>query len=427
MDILRVLSSPDIEVRRKTLNLCLDLVTLRTINEMVSVLKKELSKTNNSNELDDIEKYRQLLIRSLHQMSIKFPDTADHIIPVVVDFLSDTNELAASDVLVFVREIIHKFPNSKQLLLQRLLEIYSSIKSVKILRGTLWILGEYCESTEDIQNLITLIRQSLGDIPIVDDEIKRAAGQDTNKDDELQSTITTTQQLVTADGTYASQSAFVSNNTVNKNKDDMENRPTFRKFLLQGHFFIASALARTLTKLAIKYSRLVDGNLVKQNRFYAESMLIITSVLHFGKSGLPKKSINEDDNDSLNVCLRVLSERNAYALNLFNSQSQEALTTMLRAKLSEDADELKHAHRKQLKDKNRIQADDPMRFGQLITSTDLIEKEDVFDLTLKQAIGALTKKEDFILSSKLNKVRLFVIYQNLSLIIRNIDYKFMNF
>ena len=81
MDILRVLSSPDIEVRRKTLNLCLDLVTLRTMSEMVGVLKKELSKSNNSNELEDIDKYRQLLVRSLHQMSIKFSDTAEVIIP----------------------------------------------------------------------------------------------------------------------------------------------------------------------------------------------------------------------------------------------------------------------------------------------------------------------------------------------------------
>lgn len=81
MDILRVLSSPDIEVRRKTLNLCLDLVTLRTMSEMVGVLKKELSKSSNSNELEDIDKYRQLLIRSLHQMSIKFSDTAEVIIP----------------------------------------------------------------------------------------------------------------------------------------------------------------------------------------------------------------------------------------------------------------------------------------------------------------------------------------------------------
>ena len=36
MDILRVLSSPDLEVRRKTLNLAMDLVTSRNIDELVN-------------------------------------------------------------------------------------------------------------------------------------------------------------------------------------------------------------------------------------------------------------------------------------------------------------------------------------------------------------------------------------------------------
>ncbi len=40
MDILRVLSSPDLEVRRKTLALAMDLVTSRNIDELVLVLKK---------------------------------------------------------------------------------------------------------------------------------------------------------------------------------------------------------------------------------------------------------------------------------------------------------------------------------------------------------------------------------------------------
>lgn len=411
MDILRVLSSPDIEVRRKTLNLCLDLVTLRTMTEMVGVLKKELAKSNNSNELEDIDKYRQLLIRSLHQMSIKFSDTAEVIIPVVVDFLSDSNELVAADVLVFVREIINKYPHAKPVILQRLLEIFSSVKSVKILRGTLWILGEYCESVEDIQNLITLIRQSLGDIPIVDDELKRAAGlvSSSNADDELKSTITTTQQLVTADGTYATQSALVMTQANSNNASTKDDRPVFRGFLLQGHFFIATALARTLAKLAVKYSTLVDGNALKQNRFNAEAMLIMASILHFGKSGLPKKPINEDDTDAMNVCLRLLTEiHNAFVVRLFTSESQETLATMLASKLhgatTDAADESKSkAASKQQKVK--VQADDPMRFGQLISALDLIDKEDMFDLTLKQAIGLSKKKDDdFLLSSKLNKV-----------------------
>ena len=53
----------------------------------------------------------------------------------------------------------------------------------------------------------------------------------------------------------------------------------------------------------------------------------------------------------------------------------------------------------------KVQADDPLRFSQLTWIFDLGEKEDVFDLTLKQALGILQKKDDnFSSSSKLNKV-----------------------
>jgi hypothetical protein len=48
---------------------------------MVAILKKELSKTNNANELEDMDKYRQLLVRCLHGLSLKFPDISSQIIP----------------------------------------------------------------------------------------------------------------------------------------------------------------------------------------------------------------------------------------------------------------------------------------------------------------------------------------------------------
>ena len=53
MDILRVLSSPDLEVRRKTLSLAMELVTSRNIEEMVLILKKEINKTQGSVEQED--------------------------------------------------------------------------------------------------------------------------------------------------------------------------------------------------------------------------------------------------------------------------------------------------------------------------------------------------------------------------------------
>ena len=50
---------------------------------MVLVLKKEVIKTNEAVEQEDANKYRQLLVRTLHQCSVRFPDVAPIIIPVV--------------------------------------------------------------------------------------------------------------------------------------------------------------------------------------------------------------------------------------------------------------------------------------------------------------------------------------------------------
>ena len=43
MDILRVLSSPDLEVRRKTLSLTMDLISMRNVMDVVKYLEKVCS------------------------------------------------------------------------------------------------------------------------------------------------------------------------------------------------------------------------------------------------------------------------------------------------------------------------------------------------------------------------------------------------
>ena len=58
MDILRVLSSPDLEVRRKTLNIAMELVTSRNIKEMVLILKKEIAKTTGMKFLNRLLKIK---------------------------------------------------------------------------------------------------------------------------------------------------------------------------------------------------------------------------------------------------------------------------------------------------------------------------------------------------------------------------------
>lgn len=36
----------------------------------------------------------------------------------------------------------------------------------RVHRAALWILGEYCSNAEDVQNLMMLIRQSLGNVSV---------------------------------------------------------------------------------------------------------------------------------------------------------------------------------------------------------------------------------------------------------------------
>nr|XP_006812914.1 PREDICTED: LOW QUALITY PROTEIN: coatomer subunit beta-like [Saccoglossus kowalevskii] len=445
MDILRVLSAPDLEVRKKTLQLALDLVSSRNIEEMVLYLKKEVTKTHNTGEHEDTGKYRQLLVRTLHSCSVKFPDVAGTIIPVLMEFLSDKNELAAADVLVFVREAMQRYDQLRPVILGKLLEVFPSIKAVKIHRAALWILGEYCTTSDDIQSVMYEIRTALGDIPLVDSELKKAAGE--SEDDER--AVTYGQRLVTEMGTYATQSALSSVSTRQMEEDNRpplrgyllkgdffvgaslamtltkialryikisedqkkqnmctfsderavtygqrlvtemgtyatqsalssvstrqmeeDNRPPLRGYLLEGDFFVGASLAMTLTKIALRYIKISEDQ-KKQNSFVAEAMFIMATILHLGKSGLPKKSINDDDLDCIALCLRVLSERSPLMIEIFNQGCRASLSAMLHAKNLEEKE----------------------------------TKKDQLALSLSLAMGQTQKKEaPDISTSKLNKV-----------------------
>lgn len=76
MDILRVLSSPDLEVRRKTLSLVLQLTSTRNIEQVVMVMKKELTGTMEaSSDSSDIKSYRQVSNNMIDYMIYVITDT----------------------------------------------------------------------------------------------------------------------------------------------------------------------------------------------------------------------------------------------------------------------------------------------------------------------------------------------------------------
>ncbi len=85
MEILRVLSSPDIDVRRKALGLAMEMVSSKNVEEVVMLLKKELSKT-----LD--EQYEKVISTSVKEarfswltrkLEQRIPSVADSVDPSV--------------------------------------------------------------------------------------------------------------------------------------------------------------------------------------------------------------------------------------------------------------------------------------------------------------------------------------------------------
>lgn len=95
-------NSPDIAVRRKAVGIALDMVSSRNVDEVVGFLKKELSKTLDQDYELNME-YRQLLIQSIHTCAIRFSEVAASVVHVLMEFLGDSNNPSAVDVIAFVR------------------------------------------------------------------------------------------------------------------------------------------------------------------------------------------------------------------------------------------------------------------------------------------------------------------------------------
>lgn len=130
-------------------------------------------------------------------------------------------------------------------------------------------------------------------------------------------------------------------------------KPILRKLLFEGNFFVAAALGNNLTKLIYRFSELnagifykffcinfkFIGNITAINKLACEACLIIATIIHFGKSGLCKTNITEDDLDRLSTTLRAIVNQWPGIASIFIKDCREALNEMLVAKGDSDRHE----------------------------------------------------------------------------------------
>ncbi|KAL7334098.1 coatomer subunit beta [Mucor circinelloides] len=403
MDILQVLSSPDIEVRRKAIRIALEMVSSRNVQEVVLFLKKELSKTQDDAYEKNTE-YRQLLIQSIHTCAIKFSEVAANVVHVLMEFLGDSNNPAAVDVVAFVREVVEKFPGLRESILEKLLDTFADMKSGKVFRGALWIIGEYCENEKEIDDAWKQIRHALGEIPLLASEQKlldatEAADNEEEKTDK--SAVPSggaAPRRILADGTYATESAYTESSASASRLEAVKaaKKPPLRSLLLAGDYFLGTVLSTAITKLVLRYNKIASDTTLANAR-KAEAMLIMTSILRIGQSKFVAFEIDEDSYDRIMQDLRIVGTA---------GQSEEINTVYLQDTREVYAKQLQ-AEDKRLADAKaeseasvQVQVDDAIVFRQFSKKSG--GATDEYDQDLSRATGSLDDKDD--LMSKLNRI-----------------------
>ncbi|KAI4761666.1 Coatomer, beta subunit [Aureobasidium sp. EXF-3400] len=404
MEILRVLSSPDLDVRRKALSIAMDMVSSKNVEEVVLLLKKELSKTVDE-QYEKNNEYRSLLIHSIHQCAIKFSEVAASVVDLLMDFIADFNNASAVDVIQFVKEVVEKFPKLRGAVVGRLVSTLSEVRAGKVYRGSLWIIGEYSLEANDIREAWKHIRASLGEIPILASEQRLLEEQpdgEPNLADQVNGNSKAApsgSRKVLADGTYATESALTSQSAVKAKLEAVKaaQKPPLRQLILDGDYYLASVLASTLTKLVMRHSEISDDQ-ARTNALRAEAMLIMISIIRVGQSQFVKHPIDEDSIDRIMSCVRSLAEfaQKRELENAFLDDTRKAFRDMV------NVEEKKRAEKDaQSKAKNAIQVDDVVSIRQL-SKKNAVDGAEEIQLDLEKATGGDSATED--LSSKLSRV-----------------------
>ncbi|KAK8112846.1 hypothetical protein PG984_013372 [Apiospora sp. TS-2023a] len=404
MEILRVLSSPDIDVRRKALSIALEMVASKNVEEVVLLLKKELSKTVDQ-EYEKNAEYRQLLIQSIHQCAIRFSEVAASVVDLLMDFIADFSNTSAVDVINFVKEVVEKFPKLRPSIVERLVATLSEVRAGKVYRGIIWIIGEYSLEEKDIRDAWRGIRASLGEIPILASEQRLLDQGDDEKDKDEQvnghskPAAPSGSRKVLADGTYATETALTSSAAAAAKLEAVKaaQKPPLRQLILDGDYYLATVLSATLTKLVMRHAE-ISADHARTNALKAEAMLIMISIIRVGQSHFVKAPIDEDSVDRVMSCVRSLAEfsQKKELGSVFLDDTRKAFRAMVQV------EEKKRAAKEAFeKAKTAIQVDDVVQIRQL-SKKNTVDGADEIELDLERATGGDAPSED--LSSKLSRV-----------------------
>lgn len=309
MDMMRALSSPNMDIRKKTVGIVMDVVNKRNVDEVVGVLRKEVTRTHASDatsEKESVSEYRQILIRAIHSAAVRFSEVAPTAVNVLTDFLGDDYGSSAVDVISFVREMCELFPDLRSTILSKVLVALPGIKNPVVVRGALWILGSYSETPGDVKDAFEAVLDGVGKLPL--SSVSEAENvEDEEADEDSAVPAPKSRPTVLADGTYATQIAETE--TVSKSGISGLDKsgPAIRTLLLGGEYFVGVAVCTTLTKLVLRIASYDGAPPALLNKVRSEAMLVCASILRYGRAKTTGVKIDDGSGERIISCIQTMT------------------------------------------------------------------------------------------------------------------------
>eukprot|EP00298_Acanthocystis_sp_HF-20_P010885 c19104_g1_i1.p1 GENE.c19104_g1_i1~~c19104_g1_i1.p1 ORF type:complete len:945 (-),score=413.74 c19104_g1_i1:191-3025(-) len=387
MEILFTIQTPSLDIQKKTINLVLEIVPERNVGEMLTTFKKELQKTN----AIENEKERQALVHAVHKCGIRFFDNhLSFAVNTLMDLVGDESSVVALDVLAFARDVAANFPQYRTEIIQKLQQNLDEVNSSDVYRSVLWVLGQYSLSKEEITTTLLAIKQNIGTLPLPISENGTSAVDDkvssTSNTSNPTATTTSASPVVMADGTYQTQSAATTRSAPIA-------KLSLRKLLLSGDHHLATAIAISLVKLYLQFSKIETEPSTQLNKTKAECLLIITSILRVGTSPSSQNPIDKNSINRLSLCLRVIDKPTPSSIALFTDECLKASQ-----KVSVVNDESSNVSGEDKKEKDEASAtqqiDQCITFRQLKSSQTIMSQLDIEDQEFSDVYRAVGRKEE---------------------------------
>lgn len=348
MDILCILqTATDLELHERILKLSLDLVSPLNVIGILATLRHELRKMQDTNVLGSAQetvKYRRLLVNTVHKISERFPHAIveSEMIDTLFDLLicNTVGERTSSKLIMLFKVFMSNNASYQGVVVKKIQDCFNIAKdNSSTHRGLIQLLGDFSESKEQIEKSYKVLKESLGELPIVASERRKAAdssgdaqqsGQDevvvdkksaSTANNDVDQVTKNMSRLVTADGSYAAQSAINFQSASNAG----DQHPPLRSYYLKGEFDTASVLCYALLKMAARYQQ-VCGSKAESDKMIARMMFMIAAILNAGHSSLLDSEgnailMNNDHTENMILGLNILQ-------HLANEEHKEVANLM---------------------------------------------------------------------------------------------------